>query len=81
MINGELVPLAVLQVVPPSKEYWYEVMGSPPGLPAVKETERYESPEEMPVSVGAAGRAMGVTACNGFDTMLDPWALVATTPM
>ena len=35
----------------------------------------------MPVSVGAPGRAMGVTDCSGVETGPEPAALVATTPM
>ncbi len=34
----------------------------------------------IPVTVGAPGRAIGVTACSGLEEMLEPMALVATTP-
>jgi len=80
-VSGDAVPTAVVHVVPPSSEYWYEVIGSPPAEPAAKLTETKESPTVMPVSVGAAGRAIAVTAWSGFETGPDPAALVATTPM
>jgi hypothetical protein len=40
MSIGLVVPAAVTQVVPPLSEYWYEEIGSPPAVPAVKETDR-----------------------------------------
>ena len=40
MMSGDVVPLAANQVVPPSSEYWYDEIGSPPGPPAVNDSAR-----------------------------------------
>jgi len=76
---GLVVPLAAAQVVPPSSENWYPVIVRSPALPAVKGALMLPSPTVRALSVGAPGRARGVTSTRGEDAAPVPALFVAAT--
>jgi hypothetical protein len=59
---GEPPPVIVLQLVPPLREYWYDVIGIPPLLTgAVQAIDAVVLPGVAVVRTGAEARATGVT--------------------